>query len=285
MTFTIPPDSSKARQASAFGRELQKACSARDISLKELERTLGVGHTTLHNYRFGRSLPKVATATSLAQVLDWPKLRALVVAARTRTCKRKGCEVTFVNDIGSEAKKYCSPICARISVNLAQAERRARSAGQTGSHQARRAHVQRLRAAVRIADDRAQVLVDAIAEMCRACEPEGLCRTAGCPLRAVSPLPLETRPVKAPLRTLTAIRDEIAHRPDVLAARSVAMKARHADPEYAARHSASLRAAAARRTPEQKATSIAKAKVSYPAERRSVVSTRMHAERRQKVAS
>lgn len=117
--------------------------------------------------------------------------------------------------------------------------------------------------------------------MCLACEPEGLCRLEDCPLRPFSPLPLEIHALRRQPRTEFAIRSEIGRRPEVRAARSVAMKARHADPEHAARHSASLVAAHARRTPEQKAAAVAKAKASYPAERRSAVSTRMHAARRQ----
>lgn len=37
MTHTIPPTSPKAAQAAEFGRELVKACQARDVPLKELD--------------------------------------------------------------------------------------------------------------------------------------------------------------------------------------------------------------------------------------------------------
>lgn len=192
MTYTIPPESPKAVKAAAFGRELMRACVARDVTLKEIERSCGIGHTTLWNYRFGRSLPRVEMATTLAVSLDWPRLRDLVVEARTRTCRRSGCRVAFINDIGSEARRYCSPACGQIAVNLKQAQTRARAAGQTGSHQAKRAQIQRLRSGLRIADDRARSLGEAIAEMCRECEPDGLCRMPLCPLRECSPLPLAT---------------------------------------------------------------------------------------------
>lgn len=284
MTYQVTPGTTKARQALAFGLELHKACTARDVSFNELERKIGVGHTTIWHYRFGHMLPRLARATELAEALDWAKLRELVLKARTRTCARKGCGRTFVNDVGSEARKYCAPPCRRIAGNLKQAEARARSAGQTGSFQARRAHVQRLRSAVRIADERVQLLTIVIAAMCGDCEPDGLCRTADCPLRLFSPLPLSDR-AQLPVRTLSAIRDEIAHRPSTLAKRSAAMKARHADPVYAARHSASIVAAFAKQTPERKAAGVAKRKASYPAERRSAVSKAMHAARRQEAAS
>lgn len=283
MTYQVTPGTTKARQALAFGLELHKACTARDVSFKELERKIGVGHTTIWHYRFGHNLPRMTAAAALAVALDWPKLRELVLKACTRTCARTGCGTMFINDVGSEARKYCSPMCGRIAGNLKQAEVRARSAGQTGSGQAKRAHVQRLRSAVRIADERANLQVLAIGAMCRDCEPEGLCRTADCPLRPFSPLPLSER-AQMPVRTMTAIRDEIAHRPSTRAKRSVAMKAHHADPEYAARHSASLVAAFARQTPEQVAARVAKQKASYPAGRRSAVSVAMHARRREAAA-
>lgn len=279
MTHTIPPDSPRARHAIAFGLELQKACAARDVSLKELERTLTVGHTTLWNYRFGRSLPKLAVATSLAIALDWPKLRDLVVKARTRTCRRDGCGVTFVNDVGSEAKKYCSVMCGRVAVNIKQAETRARSAGQTGSFQTRRAHIQRLRAAVRFADDRSRLLTDAIAEMCLGCEPEGLCRTAGCPLRDFSPLPLAGRRDVVPSTTFeTRRRSWTPERKDNQRDANARRWARPGEREAQSERTAAMHA---RRTPDEVAAIASKAKASYPAARRSVVSTQMHAARRQ----
>jgi len=239
--------------ATAFGVELQKALDTRGVSQLELARVVGVGHTTLWHYRFGRTLPKVARATEMAVALDWPKLRSLVVTARTRICRRAGCGGTFVNDIGSEAKRYCSVDCQQIQASAKQAENRARRAGQTGSHQARRAHVQRLRAAVHHADERTARLVAAVAAMCAACEPEGLCRDAVCPLRPVSPLPLRAEAVGTP-RQEAALRSERRWTPAHREAQSRASRERWERPGERERMGEMSRAMHAARTPEERET-------------------------------
>lgn len=280
MTYTIPPDSPRAAKALAFGLELQRACAVRDVTLKELAFSQGIGHTTLWHYRFGHSLPKVERATTLAVALDWPKLRDLVVKARTRTCRRTGCGVTFINDIGSEARKYCMPACAHIAANLKQAQMRGRSAGQTGSHQAKRAQIQRLRSGLRIADERALPLAGAIAAMCADCEPEGLCRTPLCPLRDCSPLPLARHAGSEP-RPHTGFENRSAGWTPARRARQIEANGRRwARPGEKDRFHDQMAAVHATRTPDERAAITAKAKASYPAARRSIVSTRMHAARK-----
>lgn len=283
MTFTIPPDSPKAVVAAAFGRELVKACRLRGVPLNELERVTGVGHTTLDHYRRGLSLPKVEVATALAAALDTPRLARMIVEARTHGCARRGCERTFVNDTGAP-HRYCSPACLRIEANVRLAGTRRRQAGQTGSKAKANAAVARLKSGLAIADEQIGVLQGAIAAMCRGCEPDGVCRVGDCSLRPFSPLPLERHAVSDQPRTKAEIRSEVGRRPEVRAARSAAMLAHHADPEYAARHLAGLIVAQAKRTPEERAASAAKARITYPAARRSAVSTQMHADRRARAA-
>ncbi len=244
MTFTIPPGTPKAVKAAAFGRELVKACRSRNVPLKELERVTGVGHTSLDNYRRGLVLPKVEVARALAATLDWPRLASMIAAARTFECARKGCLRTFRNDTGAP-RKYCTEMCRRIAENLRQAAARNRRAGQ---HDARagvwmsgpRAGEPQLRAALRLADEQAALMDDAIAAMCAGCEPEGVCRTADCPLRPYSPLPLEAHCIGEP-RTLDRIRTDSwtpARRERFMAG----LQARWADPaEHVAQSERSLR--------------------------------------------
>jgi len=242
--YTIPPDSPKAVKAAAFGRELIKACRARNVPLKELERVTGVGHTSLDNYRRGLNLPKVEVAVALAHTLDWPKLAEMIVAARTFACARKGCLRTFRNDTGAP-HKYCTEMCRRIAENLRMASTRVRQAGQTGSKASANAAVRQLRSAIGIADERAQVVEGAIDAMCRGCEPEGVCRLADCPLRPFSPLPLEAHRQTGRPRTNAEIRVELNRK--AAPARSLAMTAHlAAHPE----HKAVLAAASARRHAE-----------------------------------
>lgn len=237
MTFTIPAGSPKAAKAAAFGRELVKACQARGIPLKELERATGVGHTSLDNYRRGLSLPKLEVARSLATALDAPALARMIVAARTFDCARAGCGRTFRNDTGAP-RRYCSDSCRHIAENVRLAARRARSHGQTGDGRAKEAQVRRLRAGMAIADERGRLLEDAIAAMCAGCEPEGVCRDTACPLRPFSPLPIEIHPLRSQPRTEFAIRSA-SWTPERVHNQGVKMRqARAADPTIRERVSA-----------------------------------------------
>lgn len=257
MTYTIPADSPKAVKAAAFGRELVKACRARGVPLKELERATGVGHTSLDNYRRGLILPKVEVAKALAHALDWPQLASMIVAARTFACARAGCERTFRNDTGAP-RRYCSEMCRRIAQNLRDAEHRRRSGGQTGDRRTLDAALRQLRSGLAIADERSLLLEGAIDAMCRGCEPDGVCRLADCPLRPFSPLPLAVHLQRAEPRTEFEIRSSARSRPEVVAAASEKMRAWHADPANAAMHSERIRAAFARRTPAAREAWIAK---------------------------
>src|SRR3990167_1008752 len=263
MTHTIPPDSPKAVKAAAFGRELVAACQKRRIPLKELQRATGLCPASIDNYRRGRSLPKVEVAKALAAALDWPRLATMIVAARTFPCARSGCERTFRNDTGVP-RRYCSSACQAINANVANARRRLAKGSyglkrpRTTSRLIEQVYVdpwtgQMLalplgddprRAAYRkgmaIADERARLLEDAVAAMCAACEPEGVCRTPDCPLRAFSPLPLEIHGQRAPARTLAAIRAVATAKASP--GRRVSMRERWADPAWRANQEIAIRA-------------------------------------------
>jgi hypothetical protein len=237
MTFTIPPDSPKAAFAQAFGNELVKASLTTGVPFKELERVTGVGHTAMDNYRRGYSLPKTEVAGVLAETLHWPRLRDIVVQARTDTCRRAGCGRTFRNEGGSP-KVYCSEMCRRIAENLRIAATRIRQGGQLKArtpdgvmteNRRKGEAIRLLRSGMRIADERALLLQQSVDAMCRGCEPEGVCRTEECPLRNFSPLPLAKHDVGEP-RTSFQIH-AAGWTPKRRQAFAAAMTAAHADPE------------------------------------------------------
>lgn len=252
MTYTIPPGTPKSVKAAAFGRELVAACKKRGIPLNELERAIGTGHTSLDNYRRGLVLPKVETAMALAAILDWPKLAAMIVAARTFVCARTGCGRTFRNDTGAP-RRYCSSMCQRIQVNLRMSEQRMRRAGQTNDGRTRTAAINRLRSSLAIADERSRLLESAIAGMCEGCEPEGICRTVSCPLRPFSPLPIAVHEMRI-ARPMTDFETRSAGwTPERRARHSQQMRARWADPAWAGPLRQKLLAKAATETPEHRA--------------------------------
>lgn len=269
MTYTIPPDSPKALKARAFGRELVKACRARDVPLKGLARSIGIGHTALDHYRQGVVLPKTATAYAIAEVLDWPRLAEIVEQARTFVCGRPGCERTYRHE-GGGPRRYCTPDCQRIAVAQRKGSRRLHQAGQKDDGRLRAAAIAQLRSAARIADERAVAAEISIAAYCRGCEPEGLCRTADCPLRPFSPLPLATRDghYERP-RTNAEIRVEINRK--AAPARRAVMTRLWADPDWREKQVALSQAGQARMTPEQLAArgrAISAAKAARTPERR-----------------
>lgn len=225
MTYTIPADSPKKATALTFGRELVKACHTRGIPRNELWRATGIGRTALDNYRTGSVLPRTEAAAALAQILDWPKLLEIVRQARTRSCAR--CGRPFRMEGGNSGRKiYCGPACRDLAGQDKAASRRLRKGGQTDDRRQTTAAIQRLRSGMRIAEDRAAELADAIDAMCRDCEPQGICRTADCPLRAFSPLPFQVHETGEP-RTMVEIRRELDRK--AAPKRSAAMVLRHAE--------------------------------------------------------
>lgn len=170
MTFAIRPGSPRAPHAERFAVELRRAMEARQVGRIRLAMAMGLGsHSIIAAWRSGESLPKAATARSLAAVLEWPRLLELVLEARTQQCARPSCPVTFVHE-GSGPKLYCSVRCRRI---MEQADGVASGRRERDTLYRER---EQLRAAVRA--------------FCEGCEPAGLCRRSGCSLRPVSPLPL-----------------------------------------------------------------------------------------------
>lgn len=278
VSHPIPPGTPKALVAARFGAELRRAIDARHTSIKALERITGIDDNTIDTYLHGLNLPRTEKAAVLAETLRWPRLLAMVVEARTGRCERPGCPLTFRNDAGLP-RKYCSAACQAQAQALRTASTRARQAGQTGDAKRRYQEVAQLRSAVRIGDERLVVLMDAISRFCAACEPGGVCHESACALRSASPLPLDEGHDAGEPETVAVARKRV-HSPTARAKRSAAMREVWADPEYHQRTAAATAAAIGRRTPEQKAEIVAKAKASYPAERRSAVSKRMHAARR-----
>jgi transcriptional regulator with XRE-family HTH domain len=166
MTYAIPASSPKAARAEVFGAELTRAMKARGIGTRTVADRAGSGRTAVMYWRTGRMLPRYETALRLADALSWPKLATLAADARRKTCVVDGRE--FVDDSGSDNRRYCSEDC-HIVADKARAGRPTRAV------------------AVK-AERRAERLANAVAAMCRSCEPEGICRQPSCPLRAVSPL-------------------------------------------------------------------------------------------------
>jgi hypothetical protein len=271
---------------------------ARGVGAKRLSTAIGTGTSAVAVWRKGDNLPRTDTAQRLADALDWPKLLVIAREGRTGTCQQ--CGSVFVNE-GGAPKRFCSEECrtvntalrtppagraladavrgelARVHGTTQAVSRRALTAavGQYARSDSKR--VARIDREAR----RLNVVQAAVAGFCGACEPSGVCRAPDCELRPVSPLPLALLPDK--------VGDTIqpaegpwgpANRERQLVAIRATNAERWARPGERERQSERTHAMHEDRTPEVRAGIIAKAKASYPAERRAETSRRVHAARR-----
>lgn len=195
----LTTDPARLEWARKFGAELQRAMTARKMRPHHVFKAAGGGysHFSFDAWLKGRALPRLDRAIRLADALDWPKLAELCRRARTGHCQRENCGREFVTEAG-KCRMYCSPACYKLvheyGVGYAHAERK-----KVGGAQA-----QLLKEAAegRASLEERDALRRAVGAMCADCEPEGYCRTAACPLRSVSPLPLARAHVTRDRRVL-----------------------------------------------------------------------------------
>lgn len=186
MTF-VSNDASRLEWAKRFGAELQRALTARKMRPFHVFKAAGGGYSAFQfdTWLHGRALPRLDRALKLAEVLDWPRLGEICRAGRTGTCKRPGCDRTFITE-GGRARMYCSPRCYKLvheyGLSFAHAQRKKLGSEEAVLHQQA--------AEGRAALEELTELRTAVAAMCNDCEPDGYCRTPACALRIVSPLPL-----------------------------------------------------------------------------------------------
>jgi transcriptional regulator with XRE-family HTH domain len=190
MSFPIPPGSPRAAVAREFGRELTRAAEARGVSWHELCRATGLGRNSIGAYRRGLQLPRTEAAAILAEALGAPRLRDIVVAARTGRCVRMACGRPFRQESSGNPKRYCSTECRVIEAREQTARRRRLQGGQKDPVRRFSQANRLMKSGLRIAQERATDLADAIDAMCGSCEPEGVCHVGDCSLRRFSPLPL-----------------------------------------------------------------------------------------------
>lgn len=165
MTSILPPDSHRRVHAMRLGRHLTALLSARKISKRGLATTLSTSRSLLILWCKGDVLPSLDQARELAEALADARVLEIVQAGRVLTCPV--CSKRFEWRGGGRAT-YCSNRCRKYGANAANR---------------RRSNLPMVEAELAIAKQ-------AVADFCAACEPDGICKTPACELRAVSPLPL-----------------------------------------------------------------------------------------------
>ena len=118
-------------------------------------------------------------AAMMAEVLECPQLMQMVDSLRSKSCPV--CFVTFIDTTAAMKKEYCKVLCTRVDVQRREREYQGRWKDRK---------VMKANGEIRVFTRRYLDAKKAIDAYCRSCEPEGLCRTEDCPLRAQSPLPL-----------------------------------------------------------------------------------------------
>lgn len=208
----LAPDSPRRLAAARFGAELRKAMTERGIGSKTLGPQCHVSPSGISQYRLGVNLPTIEVATRLAQALEWPALIALAKNGRQSACRVCG---RTLHTEGGRPRLYCSPECAWVATKKAAGEKspgvelaeaveaelqRVRDWGGAVKRTALTDAVGRFHADAAkgrrvfdLADKKSRDRQAAIDTMCQDCEPDGMCQTPECPLRAFSPLPLSKR--------------------------------------------------------------------------------------------
>jgi transcriptional regulator with XRE-family HTH domain len=179
VTFPIVVDLERRQAAGNFAALLATTMKARRIGRKPLAAAMGLqSHSIIAQWRTGNTLPSLESALRLGAALEEPRLAELVRRARTHHCERAGCTTKYLYE-GGGPSRFCSPQCGKM-------EAKARALGPP-------AKVRATEAESGLALSR-----QAVAAMCRSCEPEGYCHQVRCDLRVVSPLPVVTDPRPAP---------------------------------------------------------------------------------------
>ena len=173
MTVVLSATSRRKPFAIAFGKELARAMRERYVSKAAVADGCDLAYSVVQHYIKGYSLPKLSTATRIADSLSWPRLADIAREGRTMQCRT--CGGDFIDE-GTQ-KAYCSNLCMVID----QKKHR----GMDGRKRASMAEDVSRRAMTELS-----AFKIAINGMCTSCEPDGVCRTPDCPLRNVSPLPL-----------------------------------------------------------------------------------------------
>lgn len=255
MTYTVSAGSPKEAHARRFAAELARALHVRGITKNELGRASGVGHTAIDHYANAAVLPRTMTARAIADALAWPRLFEIVQLSRQGVCKLALCRKPFTNN-GGARKLYCSYQCRDVAEKLRLSKTRAAARTRGADARTERAARDNLRGVIREVREERDELRIAVEAMCRSCEPGGVCQTYDCPLRPVSPLPLNDRRIGSGIaQTDFALRSARWDKPGRREAHSARMVEMHASGHPISRSLADYRD---NETPEQKEARLAK---------------------------
>lgn len=155
-----------------FSRLFKEAVERNDTSFSAVAAALGVSKQNVREFATGTRLPRLETAAKIADALHEPAILAAVRDARTRACRN--CRADML--VNTTSRYFCGEECRILYRAKTNKPLDRRSLTVIGSS--------------------LDVHRGAVEAFCRSCEPDGVCRDAGCELRPVSPFPCLIQVVK-----------------------------------------------------------------------------------------
>ena len=166
----------KRRPAAIFGRALRRAMERRSVTCSGLARAIRANPTSVAHWYHGRRMITPQNVDRIAEALDWPQGRELVLRLRRKICADCGRE--FVDMWRKGKAIYCSKVCQNRAHNVRQ------RGGNADLSQRRMS--------------RETLFTETLDAFCLSCEPDRLCKTPECgwQVSGLSRWPLIRKPVK-----------------------------------------------------------------------------------------
>lgn len=271
MTVPLSAESPRREAARRFGLLMRKTMAKRKVGTHPLAAATGCATSAIACWRGGQNLPRLETALRVAEALEEPRLAQIVRECRTGTCE--GCGRSFLNE-GGKPRRFCRDDCRDASYRNRNAnsgvKARATALDLLRAELLRTGPVRKQavgkaltlltdeeeRSPGLVARRRMPVFQAAIEAMCRACEPEGFCRDAACPLRPVSPLLIRDKLLGVELAKTPEGRWGPTHRDERLATWNAALARRWDRPGEREKHVARMKARHAAMTPDQRTEQV-----------------------------
>lgn len=161
-------------RAVKWGALLDREMKAASMTSQALANLLGVSHKTVWRWRSGKSIALIENAQQIAFELSQPALLRMAQVPRSKVCSLPDCGQPFI-DIGRHARaRYCSRKCQHTAHTR---KRREKIDVQQQINTRRLRHKE-----------------ETIRLFCMSCEPDGICRDAGCVIQERGDSPLKFVP-------------------------------------------------------------------------------------------
>lgn len=165
-----------------WGYRVRRQRLAQNMTMKQLAAEVGITDRGLWALEHGRTFPRYTSACAIAEALNDPMLVDMIHNRRRKDCTI--CGKSFLNLSDTDRKVMCGSACKKV-----YQMRKTRSYEESY----RENKMSQLVRALSRTEKAVKKLELAVTSMCQGCEPMGVCKDGGCPLRTVSPFPLRER--------------------------------------------------------------------------------------------